>query len=286
MPGQATRLLAVLSVALAACGEAPAPAPAPEPPAAAPRSAAASDLFGEWQVAALETPLLSPEQRRLGDPGRIAVLIGARGIEASSQCVPFLFEHSRSEERIEISQQRWPDPVCERGLLPFERVFGSVLAGATRVEQAGSDGVRLSGGAGSVTLRRPAGGIAANPFGNEPPAGADLLWGHFRIVDVDGVAPAPDQPIDVAIGRLWIEARSGCLPFRWRFVRSGAGWSMREDWPDPRCEQGRNEAEQALARVMPAVRRHDWIAPYRVRFSGSAGSVTMVRVRTGGLVAR
>lgn len=270
------RLLMFLSLSLAACGEAR--APAPQAPAARP-SAAASDLFGEWQVAALETPLLSPEQGRFGDPSGIAVLIGARGIEASSQCVPFLFEHGRSEERVRIAEQRWPDPVCERGLLPYETVFGSVLAGAARVEQAGPDGVRLTGGAGSVVLRRPATRIVGNPFGHVPAAGADLLWGHFRIVDIAGVVPPPGQPIDVAIGRLWIEARSGCLPFRWRFVRSGTGWSMREDWPDPRCEQGRNEAEQALERVMPAVRGFEWIAPYRLRFTGSAGSVTMVRVR-------
>ena len=243
---------------------------------------AASDLFGEWQVTSLETPLLSPQERRIGDPGRIALLIGVRGIEASSQCVPFLFEHGRNGERIRITEQGWPEPVCARGLTPYERVFGAVLAGASRIEQTGSGEFRLSGAAGSVTLQRPAGGMVANPFGNQPAPGGELLWGHYRVAEIGGVAPPPDVPIDVALGRIWIEARSGCLPFRWRWIRAGSGWEVREDWPDPRCEQGHSEAEQALEQTMRAVRRLDWVAPYRLRLSGPAGSVTLVRVRAGG----
>ena len=261
-----------------------APPRQPQVPAAPDAAGAAGDLFGEWQVTSLETPLLSPQERRIGDPGRIALLIGVRGIEASSQCVPYLFEHGRDGERIRITEQHWPEPVCARGLAPYERAFPRVLAGATRIEQTRSQ-IRLSGTAGSVTLERPAGGIVANPFGNQPAPGGELLWGHYRVVEIGGVAPPPDVPIDVALGRIWIEARSGCLPFRWRWIRAGSGWEVREDWPDPRCGQGHSEAEQAFERTMRAVRRLDWVAPYRLRLSGPAGSVTLVRVGAGGAPA-
>ena len=127
-------------------------------------------------------------------------------------------------------------------------------------------------------MRRPPGGLVANPFGSMPEPGGEVLWGHYRVVDVAGVAPPPDQAIDVALGRLWIEARSGCIPFRWRIVRGPNDWTLREDWPDPVCQRGRNEAERALERTMPSVRRMEWAAPYRLRLVGDSGTVTLERL--------
>lgn len=251
-------------------------------PAARPSERAAGDLFGEWQVAALQSPLLDAASLELVDVRQVAMLVGVRGIEAASQCMPYLFEHRRIGERIEIVGKPWPEPVCMRMPLPYEEVFGALVQGATRATQAASGDVRLSGRAGMVALRRPDDGATANPFGNTPAPGSRLLWGHFRVVEVGGVKPSPQEPIDVAVARWWIEARSGCLPFRWKVVRVDANLTLNAEWPDSVCERVQSPVEQALERVMPGVRRFDWIAPYRVRLSGRTGSVTLVRVRSGG----
>lgn len=211
------------------------------------------------------------------------MLFGVRGIEAASQCMPYLFEHRRIGEQIEVVGKAWPEPVCTRMPLPYEGVFSGIVQGATRATQTASGHVRLAGSAGMVTLRPPDGGTIANPFGNTPAPGPRLLWGHFRVVEVGGIKPTPNEPIDVAVARWWIEARSGCLPFRWGAVRVDASLTLRrEQVPGSTCDKGLGAAEQALELVMPGVQRFDWIAPYRVRLSGRTGSVTLVRVRAGG----
>lgn len=288
------RCIAIVTGILAACGQAPAPAPAPTSmsiPSQVPAPSRASptpperpagDLFGEWQVASLQSPRLDASAEAPGDPRQVAVLFGVRGIEAASQCMPYLFEHRRIGERIEIIGKPWPEPVCMRMRLPYEEVFGGLVQDVTHANQAASGDVRLSGPAGTVTLSRPEGGTISNPFGDTPAPGSRLLWGHFRVVEVGGVKPSVQEPMDVAVARWWIEARSGCLPFRWKVVRVDANLTLNADWPDGVCERAQSPAEQALERVMPGVRRFDWIAPYRVRLSGPAGSVTLVRVRAGG----
>lgn len=281
--------IALLAALVAACGE-----PSPSSKASGGGSGdavmslgpghVAGDLFGEWRVTALESPDLEapPQAGGYGDPRQVVMLFGARGVEAASQCVPYAFEHRREQEKVEVTVRPWPEPVCGRALLPYEAVFGPLMDGVTRVNAAPSGGVRLSGPAGAVTLDRPPGGVVANPFGNNPFPGPDLLWGHFRLVTVAGVAPEPGHPIDVAIGSWWIEAKSGCLPFRWLMVRSDANLTLREGPPEVRCQRGISEAERALEDVMPTVRRFDWAAPYRVRLSGPAGSVVLVRVHPDG----
>lgn len=288
------RCIAIVTGSLAACGQAPAPTPAPssmsvptQVPAPSHASAKqpehpAGDLFGEWQVASLQSPLLDASDPALGDPHQVAMLFGVRGIEAASQCMPYLFEHRRVGEQIKIVGKAWPEPVCMRMPLPYEELFGGIVQGATRATQTALGHVRLAGSAGMVTLRRPEDGRMPNPFGNSPAPGSRLLWGHFRVVEVGGVKPSVQEPMDVAVARWWIEARSGCLPFRWKVVRVDVNLTLNADWPDGVCERAQSPAEQALERVMPGVRRFDWIAPYRVRLSGPAGSVTLVRVRAGG----
>jgi hypothetical protein len=279
------RLLIAVAL-LASCRDSPAPdattnAHAPAASPAAEPAQPAGDLFGEWQVAALDSARLTAAQaQELGKIDGIAVLVGARFIEAASQCMPYLFEHRRGEERIEVTAKGWPEPVCARMPLPFEGAFGGIVEQATRVERIPSGDIRLTGAAGTVSLRRPEGGRLANPFGNSPAPGARLLWGHFRLLDVNGTRVPAGAPIDVAIGRFWMEARSGCLPFRWSLVRSDATLALRrEAWPEPVCEQGHSEVEQALERAMPSVRGFTWLAPYRLRLSGPGGAVTLERVR-------
>lgn len=273
----------LLLTALVACGEAPAPRDAPAAPAASERpAAAAGDLFGEWQVAVFESPRLTDADRRIGDPTSIAVLIGPGTIEAASQCMPYLFEYRRDGSRVEIDARGWPEPVCARMPFPYEGAFGNVVAGAQRIEAAPSGRIRLTGPAGSVTLRRPDGGMLANPFGNAPAPGASLLWGRFRLVEAGGAAPPPDQPVDLAVGRFWIEARSGCHPFRWKKVRSDANLTLeRAQWPGPVCAEAYSPAEAALDRIMPTVRRWERIGPHRFRFTGPSGSVTILRTPSG-----
>ena len=265
----------------AAPAEAPAPAVAAPGEPALPAVAAEIDLFGEWQVAALDTPLLSADDGRMGDPTRIALLFGAGRIEAFSQCIPYQFRYRRGGERIEVGNVAWNGPVCARRLLPYEEVFDDVMAGASRIESV-QGRVRLSGARGSVTLRRSEGGRIANPFGNSPAPGSQLLWGHFRLVEVEGIRPAAGSPIDFAVGQFAIEARSGCHPFRWRLLVEQPRLTLqREPWPEPACEEGLSEAEQAIERVMPQVRRVEWVAPWRVRLGGPAGAVVLERVGVG-----
>lgn len=271
----------LLAAALAACSEAPTPrdAPAADPAAAASAepAAEAGDLFGEWQVSAFESPRLTARERQMGAPTSIAVLIGPGTIEAASQCVPYLFEYRRDGPRIEIGAKTWPEGVCERMPYPFEGAFEGVVAGAERIESTAS-GIRLTGPAGSVTLRRPDGGMLANPFGNSPAPDATLLWGRFRLVEAGGVAPPAEQPVDLAVGRFWIEARSGCHPFRWRKIRSGENLTLeRAQWPGPVCAKAFSPVEAALDRIMPTVRRWERTGPHRFRFTGPSGSVTIVR---------
>jgi hypothetical protein len=279
----------LLLAALAACSEAPAPAPATTreapatAPAAAEEAAAAGDLFGEWQVSAFESSRLTAQDRRMGDPTTIAVLIGPGTIEAASQCMPYLFEYRRDGSRIEIAPKGWPEAVCARMPSAYEGAFGGVMAGAERVERNASGGIRLSGRAGSVTLRRPDGGLLANPFGNSPPPGPSLLWGRFRLVEAGGVAPPADRPVDLAVGRFWIEARSGCHPFRWKKLRSDENLTLeRVQWPGPLCAKAFSPAEAALHRIMPAVRRWERIGPHLFRFTGPSGSVTILRTPSRG----
>lgn len=275
---------------VAACGKAPEPAST----SAETRSSASvaappnesgqiiDDLFGEWQVAALESPKIDATSLQPGDPRRVAMLIGVRGIEAASQCVPYLFEHRRmGERRLGISGIGRPEGGCARGLVPYEEVFAGLVEGVTRIDWAGPGKVRLSGSAGSVTLRRPVSGAVANPFGHTSGFGPDLRWGHFRVVEAGGLEAPYESPIDVALGRSWIEARSGCLPFRWRFLRSSPGLTLRrEQVPGSTCDRGLSAPEEALERIMPAVRSVESVAPYRVRLRGPAGSITLLRVYT------
>jgi hypothetical protein len=278
--------LVLLALLPAACGEAPAPAPGgPQPPAGAAEEPArqAGDLFGEWQVEAFESPRRTADQRKMGDPRQIAVLIGVGTIEAASQCMPYLFEYRRDGERIQVDSKGWPEAVCARMPYAFEGAFGGVVASAERIEGTASGGLRLSGPAGSVTLRRPQGGMLANPFGNSPAPGNRLLWGRFRLVEAGGVAPPPDQPIELAVGRFWIEARSGCHPFRWKKVRSDENLTLeRAIWPGPVCAKAFSPAEAALHRIMPTVRRWEWIGPHLFRFTGPSGSVTILRLPSDG----
>lgn len=284
------RAAMILVGMVAACGKAPEPAStSAETPSSASVAAPLNgfghitdDLFGEWQVAALESPKLDVASLQPGDPRRVAMLIGVRGIEAASQCVPYLFEHRRmGERRLEISGIGRPEGGCARGLVPYEEVFAGLVEGVTRIDWAAPGRVRLSGLAGSVTLRRPDGGAVANPFGHTSGFGPDLRWGHFRVVEAGGLEAPYGSPIDVALGRSWIEARSGCLPFRWRFLRSSPVLTLRrEQAPGSTCDRGLSAPEQALERIMPAVRSIESIGPYRVRLSGLAGSITLFRVRT------
>lgn len=268
----------ILIGTLAACGEAPAPGSAPSHQV----DQTAGDLFGEWQVAALESPKLDASSPRLRDPRRVAVLVGVQGIEASSQCVPYLFEHRRMGGRLEVSGTGRPQGGCARALVPYEEVFAGLVEGVTSIDSAAPSRVRLSGPAGTVTLRRPDGGAVANPFGHTSGFGPELRWGHFRVVDAGGVKGPYEHPIDVALGRSWIEARSGCLPFRWRVLHSSPGSTLRrEQVLGSTCDRGLSAPEQALERIMPAVRNIELVAPYRVRLSGPAGSVTLVRVGGG-----
>jgi hypothetical protein len=120
------------------------------------------------------------------------------------------------------------------------------------------------------------------PFGYSPAPGATLLWGRFRLIEAGGVAPPADQPIDLAVGRFWIEARSGCHPFRWKKLRSDENLTLeRAQWPGPVCAKAFSPAEATLDRIMPTVRRWERIGPHRFRFTGPAGSVTLLRVPSG-----
>jgi hypothetical protein len=212
----------------------------------------------------------------------VVLLFGAGSIDAASQCVPFFFRYRRlGQDGIEVRAVPWRGPVCARGLLAYERVFERVVAGATRVELL-PGAVRLSGAAGAVTLRRPEGGLAANPFGNQPAQGPQLLWGHFRLVEAGGERPSVAHPIDIALGRMSVEARSGCVVIRWRQDWGPQGSTFAsEPWPEAVCERALTGAEQALERIMPQVRTTEWVAPYRVLLSGPAGAVVLERVRAG-----
>lgn len=284
------RAAVILAGMAAACDEAPeAASTSAETPSSASVAAPLNetgqitdDLFGEWQVAALESPKLDASLPQLADPRRVAMLIGVRGIEAASQCVPYLFEHRRTGgRRLEVSGIGRPEGGCARGLVPYEEVFAGLVEGVTRIDWAATDRVRLSGSAGNVTLRRPVGGAVNNPFGHTSGFGSELRWGHFRVVEVGGFEAPYEHPIDVALGRSWIEARSGCLPFRWRFSGSEPASTLRrEQVPGSTCDRGLSAPEDALERIMPAVRSIESVAPYRVRLRGPAGSITLLRVHT------
>lgn len=274
--------IAIVTASVAACSEAPEPGPSAVSGRQAERPA--GDLFGEWQVAALDSPNFDASSPQFGDPRRVAMLIGVRGIEAASQCVPYLFEHRRmGEQRIEVSGIGRPEGGCARGLRPYEEVFAGLVEGVTRIDQPAPGRIRLSGPAGTLQLRRPDGGAVANPFGHTSGFGPALRWGHFRVVEAGGIEPPPERPIDVALGRSWIEARSGCLAFRWAMPRSGPAFALwREQVTGESCREEGGASELALERAMPAVRSLELIAPYRMRLSGPSGSVTLVRVRAGG----
>ncbi len=166
--------LAVMILALAACGEPPgdgrlagaqtpavnAPTPAPEPkpkPEPEPQGtaiASVGDLVGEYRVAGIDDAEIS------GNKG-IALSIDGPLMSFGPTCAGFEWTIGFDGETLRTSRHSGAAgsslgepsrPVCAVAVTPAERALAQALDAATRAERTPANGIRLSGGGHSVTL--------------------------------------------------------------------------------------------------------------------------------------
>jgi hypothetical protein len=282
---RAMRPLPLLAAfALAACARAPEAPPADPrpgatgaavpPPAEAPRL----DPFGLWVVDRIEEA--APGGAAAQDLSRhhvMLVLVGHRAFHGQSQCVPFPFRYTLDGDRIAIAPEHLPGPVCARGLTPEEQAFARIVPALREVVPDGEGRLRLTGPAGSLHLHRPPGGRVPNPFGNHPPAGPELVWGRYRLVEAGGVAADPALPVEFAVAYGWIEARAGCRTWRWTRVPDDPTVAafIADPQPGPECQRMAGPSEAALERLMPEVRSISGDASGRARLAAPAGTILL-----------
>lgn len=107
-------------------------------------------LRGRWSLSSLNGDRLPPEQR-------IVVDITPTTIRARSGCVPFWWTYELSADSLRATREKYPDPVCMRGLSQWERGFENVVSGASKAALQG-DMLILRGSNGEATLSREGSG--------------------------------------------------------------------------------------------------------------------------------
>jgi hypothetical protein len=287
------RLAFLLAAASASTGceraQVPAPPSAPAAPRLQPRQdlpeeVRALDLFGAW----LADP--EPAQGEAGmDQGWPTVLLaGSRQLQVVSQCVTIGSFAYGMKERGKIvifepevpplsSPGRVPPLVqCARALSPTEARLGPLLLNADRAVRQSDGTITLSGKAGALRLRRPAGALA-NPVGQTPPPALPPLLGAWRFVRVQGRDLPQGEQMELLFRPPFMEWRSGC-------VNEARGLTSVQDGrltlgpidPFPVCERGRSEAELAVARLTSGPIQTSMQRDGRLRLDGSGITAELV----------
>lgn len=269
----AARFATLLGLAVVVGGCEPGNAP-PAPPLSAqsappvqgrqdlPEEHRSLDLFGAWMIERVVAPGAVPQGRSHG----MVLFVGNREVEVLSQCVTIgPFDYGRTGGGgVSISPPSPrplvpgygpapppPAPRCARALSPAERSLPAILFTASSVRREASGAVILTGDAGSVVLRRPAGALA-NPRGQAPSPSLPPLLGAWRFERIHGTALSVDQRAELLLRPRHIEWRSGCVHEVRATSVEGTTLLPGDIYPFPICERGLNEAEVALGRLFQA----------------------------------
>lgn len=287
-------ILLVTASALIACERTGAPSVPTVPRSSAlpidgredrPEEQRSPDLYGAWVVEAIA----SPDRTPLENYNDMILLVGARQLEVLSQCVTFgPFDYGRtvgggitvrqpSATRIlPTSDGARPPPVqCARMLSPAEQALPGLLFSARPVRRNPDGSLTLSGGGGTMEIRRPAGALD-NPRGEAPPPPRPPLLGAWRFVSIDGHAVGYDERMELLLRPQYIEWQSGCVNEVRQLDRNGDMLMPGASDAFPVCERGRSEAEIAVEKLFAAPIAADMGRKGRLTLAGSGVTAELV----------
>jgi hypothetical protein len=257
-------------------------APASEPRADLPTEQRTPDLFGSWTIETVAAPGVDLRERYWD----MTLFVGNRQLEILSQCVTIgPFDYARTVGGgivVTPAQPRARPPAapgvpvlaqCARGHTPQEQALPRILLAARDVTHDGRGTVTLTGKAGSIVMRRPAGALA-NPRGRTPPPATPPLLGAWRLFSLGG-RQIGDR-IELLLRPRTVEWRSGCVNEARTLHIDRDSLVPGEVDPFPVCERGRSEAEEALERLLSARVAARTSANGRLTLSGSGVAAEFV----------